>query len=62
MSKKKKQTVTMKRFHATLPVSLDGPVVAPTPVPVVILATSLKEAKAQARKAGLTVIGPVEET
>jgi hypothetical protein len=46
-------------YAATLPVQMDGPVAPATGVPITILASSIKDARKQARDAGLTLLGQI---
>ena len=57
--KKKPDHVTLNIYAATIPIQEDGPLAEPTPAPMTILAANMKEAKKQARQAGLTVLGQV---
>jgi hypothetical protein len=52
---------TTYRFAATMPVQMDGPIAPASDVRIVILAETSKDARKQARDAGLTYLGQLTD-
>lgn len=57
--KKKPDHVTYNIFAATIPIMEDGPLAAPTPARITILAEDIEQARQLGGEAGLTVLGQV---